>query len=41
MLDNELYKAMKALRETQDWRYKTLTIVPVDNGFDLENQTSP
>ena len=40
MLDNELYKAMKALRDTQDWRYKTLTIVPVDNGFDLENQTS-
>ena len=40
MLDNELYKALKALRDTQDWRYKTLTIVPVDNGFDLENQTS-
>jgi hypothetical protein len=41
MLDNELYKALKALRDTQDWRYKTLTIVPVDNGFDLINQTSP
>jgi len=40
MLDNELYKALKALRDTQDWRYKTLTIVPVDNGFDLENQST-
>jgi hypothetical protein len=37
MLDNELYKAMKALRETQDWRFKTLTVMPDENGFVLEN----
>lgn len=28
MLDNELYKAIKALREAQDWRFKTLTVIP-------------
>lgn len=27
MLDNELYKAIKALRDTQDWRFKTLTVI--------------
>lgn len=34
MLDNELYKAIKALRETQEWRQKSL---PAANGFVLEN----
>ncbi|WP_411726876.1 hypothetical protein [Methyloglobulus sp.] len=33
MLDNELYKAIKALRETQAWRLDAL------NGFVLENGT--
>ncbi len=38
MLDNELYKAMKALREAQDWRLKSLPIIPESkNGFVLEN----
>jgi hypothetical protein len=37
MLDNELYKAIKALREAQEWRFKTLTIIPADNGFVMEN----
>ena len=27
MLDNELYKAIKALREAQEWRFKTLTVI--------------
>jgi hypothetical protein len=30
MLDNELYKAMKALREAQEWRLKTLEGAVVD-----------
>jgi hypothetical protein len=30
MLDNQLYKAMKALRETQEWRLKTLEGAVVD-----------
>jgi hypothetical protein len=37
MLDSELYKAIKALREAQDWRFKSLTVIPNDNGFVLEN----
>lgn len=28
MLDNELYKAIKALREAQEYRFKTLTVIP-------------
>lgn len=35
MLDNELYKAIKALREAQDWRLKTLPVTN-DDGFVLE-----
>jgi len=35
MLDNELYKAIKALRETQAWRLDAL------NGFVLENNSIP
>ena len=38
MLDNELYKSIKALREAQDWRFKTLTVIPDENGFVLENK---
>jgi len=37
MLDNELYKAIKALRETQAWRLDTLQNVSEENGFVLEN----
>ena len=37
MLDNELYKAIKALRETQAWRLETLEPVTEQNGFVLEN----
>ena len=37
MLDNELYKAIKAFRETQVWRLETLSSVPQENGFVLEN----
>lgn len=37
MLDNELYKAIKALKETQEWRLKTLTDTTDENGFVLEN----
>jgi hypothetical protein len=40
MLDNELYKAIKALRETQEWRFKTLIVVTEENGFDLEKSSS-
>lgn len=36
MLDNELYKAMRALREAQDWRMKTLNVVD-DVGFVLSD----
>lgn len=36
MLDNELYKAIKALREAQEWRYKALTVIP-DDGFVFKN----
>lgn len=25
-LDNQLYKAMKALHDAQEWRFKTLTV---------------
>lgn len=32
MLDNDLYKALKALREAQEWRFKTLTVID-GNGF--------
>ncbi len=37
MLDNELYKAIKALRETQSWRLETLESITEGNGFVLEN----
>lgn len=37
MLDIELYKAVKALREAQEWRLKTLEALPIENGFVLEN----
>ena len=37
MLDNELYKAIKALREAQNWRMETLDSVSEENGFVLEN----
>ncbi len=43
MLDNELYKAMKALREAQEWRMKSIEAVAAD-GFDPENasiETAP
>jgi hypothetical protein len=37
MLDNEFYKAIKALREAQEWRLKTLeTVSENENGFVLE-----
>lgn len=36
MLDNDLYKAMKALREAQEWRMKSIEAVAAD-GFDPEN----
>lgn len=36
MIDNELYKALKALREAQEWRLKTLDELPNENGFVLE-----
>jgi hypothetical protein len=36
MLDNELYKAIKAFREAQDWRLKILPATN-ENGFVLEN----
>ncbi|MDD5410920.1 MAG: hypothetical protein PHF31_05825 [Methylobacter sp.] len=36
MLDNELYKAIKALRETQAWRLDALQSVSGENGFVLE-----
>jgi hypothetical protein len=35
-LDNQLYKALKALRETQEWRLKTLEIAPQSVEFDQE-----
>ncbi len=38
MLDNELYKAIKTLRETQSWRLETLESVTDENGFVLENK---
>lgn len=38
MLDNELYKAIKTLRETQAWRLETLESVTEENGFVLENK---
>lgn len=37
MLDNELYKAIKVLRETQSWRLETLEAITEENGFVLEN----
>ena len=44
-LDNELYKALKALRESQSWRMETLDTVAVENGFvsssRLENDHGP
>ncbi|NOQ94074.1 MAG: hypothetical protein GQ547_05495, partial [Methylophaga sp.] len=36
MLDNELYKAIKTLRETQAWRLETLESITEENGFVLE-----
>ena len=36
MLDNELYKAIKILRETQTYRLETLELVTESNGFVLE-----
>jgi len=38
MLDNELYKAIKALREVQAWRFETLESITEENGFVLENK---
>jgi len=38
MLDNELYKAIKTLRETQSWRLETLESITEENGFVLENK---
>jgi hypothetical protein len=32
MLDNELYKAMKALRDAQEWRMQSCLVANV-NGF--------
>jgi hypothetical protein len=32
MLDNELYKAMKALRDAQEWRMNSCVVADVD-GF--------
>jgi len=37
MLDNELYKAIKALRDAQAWRLKTTKSNDTANGFVLEN----
>ena len=37
MLDNELYKAIKVLRETQAYRLETLESITEQNGFVLEN----
>ena len=37
MLDNELYKALKALREAQEWRMKAIEALPETDGFVLEN----
>ncbi len=39
MLDNELYKAVKALRDTQKWRMEALGCVTEENGFVLENDS--
>jgi hypothetical protein len=39
MLENELYKAIKALRETQIWRLDALQSIPGENGFVLENSS--
>ena len=36
MLDNELYKALKVLREAQEWRMKTIEPLNDENGFVLE-----
>jgi len=38
MLDNELYKAIKVLRETQTYRLDTLESITETNGFVLENK---
>ena len=38
MLDNELYKAIKVLRETQTYRLDTLESITEENGFVLENE---
>ena len=35
-LDNQLYKALKALREAQEWRLKTLEVTPRPVEFDQE-----
>ena len=40
MLDNELYKAMKALREAQEWRMKSIEAIPEANGFVSENASA-
>ncbi|OQK17256.1 hypothetical protein AU255_05020 [Methyloprofundus sedimenti] len=39
MLDNELYKAIKTLRETQTWRLDILEPMTEKNGFVLENKS--
>ncbi|MFA5961033.1 MAG: hypothetical protein WC785_11030 [Tatlockia sp.] len=39
MLDNELYKAIKTLRETQAWRLDALQSVSGENGFVLEKDS--
>ncbi len=38
MLDNELYKAIKVLRETQTYRLDTLESITEQNGFVLERE---
>ena len=38
MLDNELFKTIKVLRETQAWRLETLESITEQNGFVLENE---
>lgn len=37
MLDNELYKAFKALREAQEWRMNSIEAAPYTDGFVSEN----
>ena len=37
MLDNDLCKALKALRDAQEWRMKSIEAVPETDGFVSEN----